>query len=270
MGNYGTYKDLPILAELYDQTPGYNDRADRDLYLEYCRMTEGKIIELGCGSGRILVPAARAGSHITGVDISPYMLARCREKLNQTESEVRTRVRLIEASITDFEIDGQFQLAIIPFRPLQHLISPEQQLACLKNINRHLERSGRLVFDVFQVNLEYLYNPRYREETVVNSDLDLGDGRRMKLSHKVSALHRAEQYNDVEIIYDVTDSDGKTERIIHAFPFRYFFRYEVEHLLARCGFRVIELYGDFDRSPLEDDSPEMIFIAEKYELPEES
>jgi hypothetical protein len=48
-----------------------------------------------------------------------------------------------------------------------------------------------------------------------------------------------------------------------AFTVRYFFRYEVEHLLARCGFRVVEVFGDFDRSPLADASPEMIFVAEK-------
>ncbi len=46
-----------------------------------------------------------------------------------------------------------------------------------------------------------------------------------------------------------------------AFPLRYFFRYEVEHLLARCGFRVEETFGDFDRSPLRDNSPEMILVA---------
>jgi hypothetical protein len=58
--------------------------------------------------------------------------------------------------------------------------------------------------------------------------------------------------------------NGKTERIVYAFPFQYFFGYEIEHLLERCGFRVIALYGNFDESPLANDSPEMIFIAEKY------
>jgi hypothetical protein len=53
--------------------------------------------------------------------------------------------------------------------------------------------------------------------------------------------------------------------LVYAFPYRYFFRYEVEHLLVRCGFRVVELFGNFDKSPLVDDSPEMIFVAEKCE-----
>jgi hypothetical protein len=50
---------------------------------------------------------------------------------------------------------------------------------------------------------------------------------------------------------------------VQAFPLRYFFRYEIEHMLARCGFRVVDVFGNFDRSPVDDKSPEMIFIAEK-------
>ena len=72
------------------------------------------------------------------------------------------------------------------------------------------------------------------------------------------------QFSRVELIYYLTDVFGKVTRMVQAFPMRYFFRYEVEHLLARCGFKVIELFGDFDRSPLAEESPEMICIAEKY------
>ena len=65
------------------------------------------------------------------------------------------------------------------------------------------------------------------------------------------------------MLYYLTHPDGREERLVHAFPFRWMFRYEVEHLLARCGFRVAALYGDFDRSPFGDDSPQMVFVAEK-------
>jgi hypothetical protein len=51
--------------------------------------------------------------------------------------------------------------------------------------------------------------------------------------------------------------------MVFAWPLRYFFRYEVEHLLGRCGFKVAAEYGDFDRTPIRDESPEMIFVAEE-------
>jgi hypothetical protein len=78
-------------------------------------------------------------------------------------------------------------------------------------------------------------------------------------------VHPADQVNDVEMIYHLANTDGSTERIVQSFPFRYFFRYEMEHLLDRCGFKVVDLFGDFDRSPLADNSPDMIFVAEKCE-----
>jgi hypothetical protein len=87
------------------------------------------------------------------------------------------------------------------------------------------------------------------------------DGRKVRLTERVTAFHRADQVNDVEMIYRVTHADGREERLAMAFPFRYFFRYEVEHLLARCGFQVEETFGDFDRLTLQDRSPEMIFVA---------
>src|SRR5260370_351410 len=90
-----------------------------------------------------------------------------------------------------------------------------------------------------------------------------GDGRQVRISERVAAFHRAEQINDVEMIYSVVHPGGRKERLVFAWPLRYFFRYEVEHLLARCGFRVTALYGNFDRTAIRDDSPELIFVAER-------
>jgi SAM-dependent methyltransferase len=264
MSVHGGYEDQPILAELYDLVPGYRKRADRDFYLDCCRATEGSILELGCGSGRILLPIAEAGCHITGIDISEHMLAQCRRKLQLLPAQVQDRVHLVQGDIAAFELNSTFQSAIIPFRVFAHLIDVEDQLSCLRRVNRHLSLLGsRLTLDIFQVNLGYINNPRSLEEREDFPEFELPDGRRLRRSGRLAAFHRAEQYNDVAMIYYLTGVDGTTERIVQTFPFRYFFRYEMEHLLDRCGFRVVELFGDFDKSPLVDDSPEMIFVAEK-------
>jgi len=100
----------------------------------------------------------------------------------------------------------------------------------------------------------------------VLSKTSLADGRKLTYSGCIAAAHPSNQYNDVELIYYVTDKEGTTERFVDAFPWRYYFRYEVEHLLARCGFRIIDQYGDFDLSPLDDSSAEMIFVTEKLQF----
>jgi len=263
VSKYGGYEDLPFMGELYEYIPGYTVRGDRDFYLQYCKSTDGKVLELGCGTGRVLIPIAEAGCRITGLDLSEYMLSECRQKLQKKDNDIQSRTRLIQGDMRNFKIDDTFSTTIMPFRPFQHLIDAGDQLSCLKNINKHLAKKGRLIFDVFQVNLEIITRPLSGEEIEDLPQCELPDGRKLRRTGRLTAYQRAEQYNDVELIYYLTDTNGTTKRIVHAFPMRYFFRYEVEHLLARCGFKIIDLFGDFDKSPLTDDSPEMIFIAEK-------
>ena len=91
--------------------------------------------------------------------------------------------------------------------------------------------------------------------------MTLADGRRLRRTYRLTAKYRARQTNDVELIYYVRDPAGNETRIVQAFPMRYFFRFELEHLLARAGFETLEFFGNFDGSPFTDSSTEMIVIA---------
>ena len=135
---------------------------------------------------------------------------------------------------------------------------------CLECVRKHLHaRSGRLILDVFQTDAERMHDPVHHAGDAGRGIQDCRTGDRCESRERVAAFHRAEQRNDVEMIFSVDASGRKSkERLVFAWTLRYFFRYEVEHLLARCGFRVAAVYGDFDRSPLRDHSPEMIFVAE--------
>jgi SAM-dependent methyltransferase len=265
MNKHGGYVDQPILAELYDLVPGYAKRTDINFYLQYCVTASGSILELGCGTGRILLPAAESGCRITGLDTSPHMLTQCQQKLKRKSPSVQSRVRLVQGDMTNFDLAESFHLVTVPFRAFLHVIAVDDQLACLKRIYRHLTPGGCLIIDVFQVDLKRITNPRATEESEDFAKYELPDGRRLRRTSRIAAFHPADQVNDVEMIYHLTNLDGTTERIVQAFPFRYIFRYEMEHLLARCGFKVVDLFGNFDKSPLADNSPEMIFVAEKCE-----
>lgn len=265
MNKYGGYDDFPLVAESYEYNPIYSSRADVEFYLDLARAAEGKILELGCGTGRILIPTAAAGCDIVGLDLSDPMLARCREKLRKQPKEVRDRVRLVRGNMASFDLKEVFALITTPFRSFQHLLAVEDQLSCLRCANRHLEKGGRLVLDVFQVNPRLTYEPKFMLETEDVPEVELPDGRKVRRCGRIVAYHRPEQYNDIELIYYVKHPDGREERLVQAFPLRYFFRHEVEHLLARCDFRVVELFGNYDRSPLTNESPEMVFVAEKWQ-----
>lgn len=251
------------LAELYDQVPLYTSREDVALFVEEARRSGGPVLELGCGTGRVLLRVARAGMEIVGLDLAEPMLERLRKKLEGEPAEVRARVKVVHGNMSAFDLGRRFSLITIPFRPIQHIVGVKDQIACLECVNRHLEIGGRFIFDVFNPNLEMLIQEAPTKEQLDFEAVEIEGGRTVKRTHRVLAYRLSEQVNDVELIYEVTYPDGSSERVVQSFPFRYFFRYEVEHLLARCGFRIVELYGDYQRSPFKEGSKEMVFIAAK-------
>lgn len=252
-----------FVAEYYDCLPLIQERTDFGFYLDFARRAGGPVLELGCGTGRIMLPLAAEGIRVTGLDQSPHMLAKCRAKLDSAPAAVRQRADLIEGDMTRFDLGRIFNLIIVPFRPFQHLLSVKAQGDCLRESHRHLQPGGKLILDCFHPDPRRLHDPSFLEERELEREILLPDGRKVRRAERTVAFHRAEQANDVELIYYVTHPDGRTERLVHAFRFRYFFRFEVEHLLARCGFRLVELFGNYDRSAFRDDSPEMLFVAEK-------
>ncbi|HUT04180.1 MAG TPA: class I SAM-dependent methyltransferase [bacterium] len=262
MKRSNVYEYESFLSEYYDLVPGYAKRADRNFYVDAARLASGKTLELGCGTGRILIPTAQAGCEIVGLDISESMLATCRKNLLEQPDDVQKRVTTVQRDMTNFDLKERFSLITAPFRSFSHLIPVKEQLFCLDCVRRHLLPGGRFSLELFQTHPQRINNPKYLNEVEDTPEFELPDGRKLRRTNRVVAFHRPEQYNDVEIIFYVTHPDGRTERLVQAFRFRYFFRYEVEHLLARCGFEIVDLFGNFDRSPLTDDSPEMIFVAQ--------
>jgi len=261
--DYGGYSDQPFVSQFYDAVYDALARKDVQFYVDYAVKAGGPVLELGCGTGRVLIPTARAGCRITGLDVSQFMLDRCREKLAGDPADVRSRVRLVQGDMTAFDTGEKYSLVTIPFRPLQHLNTVPEQKACLACVQKHLADGGRLVLDVYHPYLPALVDPKYLMEMQVDPELVLGDGRTIRRTSRIAAFHRDLQYNDVELIYYVKYPDGRQERLVHAFAMRYFYRYEMEHLLALAGFRMVELFGNFERSPFVSESPDMVFVAER-------
>ena len=260
-----SYDDVADFGALYDAIPLYAARADAQFYAaEAARNGAGSaVLELGCGTGRVLIPLARAGHLVTGVDSATNMLARCRDKLAKEPQAVRNRASLHQSDVRDFDVkqkDG-FALAIAPFRVFQHLITVHDQLRCLERVRAHLEPRGRLAFDVFNPNFTMMTKDR-SAEVEDTPEVPIGDGRFLRRTGRVPRIHWVEQVSDIELIYYVRTGD-KVERFVQSFPMRWYVASELEHLLARAGFRVENIYGGVDRAPLRDESPEIVIVAER-------
>jgi SAM-dependent methyltransferase len=258
------YEEYALIADLYDHVGLYRDRPDVSFFVDAAREAGGAVLELGCGTGRVLIPTARAGIEIVGLDLSRHMLEVCRARLAAEPEPVRSRVTLVEADMRGFGLGREFTLATLPFRPFQHLLTVEDQLACLGAIRRHLAPGGRLILDLFNPSLDYLANARLGEEHGDEPEFRTPDGRRVYRRMRTTGCDRASQVNQHELIYYVTHADGSQERFVHAFPLRYLFRFEAEHLLARAGFDVEHVYGGYDKSPFGASYPgELILVARR-------
>jgi SAM-dependent methyltransferase len=264
----GGYDGYAFVADLYDWVVPYCERGDVAFFIDAAKNAGGPVLEVGCGTGRILIPIARAGVDIVGMDLSQHMLSTCREKLQQESPGVQSKVRLVSADMRDFDLGRSFNLITLPFRPFQHLVSVEEQISCLAAIRRHLTDEGRVILDLFNPSLDALVARPLNEESGDEPEFVTQDGRRVRRRHKTLARDRFNQVNQEELIYYVTHPDGREERLVHAFPMRYLFRFEVEHLLARCGLEVEQLYSGFDKSPYGSRYPgELIFVARKTQAP---
>jgi SAM-dependent methyltransferase len=264
MDDTGGYETYASVADLYDWVGPYRERPDVEFFVEAAKDAGSPVLEVGCGTGRVLIPSARAGVDIVGLDLSAAMLDVCRARLQQEGPAVQSRVRLVQADMRDFDLGRLFTLATLPFRPFQHLITVEEERSCLESIRRHLVDGGRLILDLFNPSLGALVNTTDGEEVGDEPEFSTPDGRRVVRRHKIVSRDRFAQVNQVELIYYVTYPDGREERLVHAFPMRHLFRFEAEHLLARCGFEVEHLYAGFDKSAYGTRDPgELIFVARK-------
>lgn len=259
------YDAIPDFGLLYDSVPLYAARADVDFYIAEAQRTprsppHGSVLEVGCGTGRILLPIARGGCAITGIDGSRAMLERCRAKLAAEPAAVQGRVRLVEHDMRDFGLGAVFPLIIAPFRVVQHLTTPGDQLEFLATIANHLVQGGRFIFDVFNPRFDMLVGADgvEREDT---PEQRLPDGRTLRRTYRVARVRWVDQVSEAELIYYV---DG--ERYVQAFEMRWYLAAELRHLLARAGFQVREMYGDFARGPVVDGCPELIVVAELTRL----
>jgi SAM-dependent methyltransferase len=251
-------------AEFYDYVAPYQERQDVAFFVEEARRTGGPVLEIGCGTGRVLIPTAREGIGITGLDLSQGMLEICRQRLLVEPEDVRQRTRLVEADMLSFDLGQTFRLATFPFRPFQHLLTVEDQVVCLETVRHHLEPGGRLVLDLFNPSLYFLAEDDIGQEKGEESEFSMPDGRRVVRWHKIVTRDLSTQVQHVELIYYVMHPDGRKERLVDAFPMRYLFRYEAEHLLERCGFEVESVYGGYDRQPFGTIYPgELILLAVK-------
>ena len=244
------YTDGGLNVETYDaRTAGFP--GEIDWWVRHARATNGPVLELACGTGRVTWPIARAGVEIVGLDVSAAMLYTAEAKRDGEPGEVSERVRFIRGDMTDFSLDETFTLAIIPFRAFQALLTPAAQRSSLACIRKHLRPGGRLIIDIFDPRLDWILPDR----------TEPGRPDRPNVKHPVSGNTVA-----VEVLTRSNDPLSQTLRERWRFTermssgtvvrweeeileLRWIYRHEMQYLLELTGFTIESEFSDFSSSP---------------------
>lgn len=257
-----TCAEYEQFAEFYDHVPLYRDRPDVDFFVGLAREAGGDVLEVACGSGRVLIPCARAGATLVGVDLSAGMLAQARTHLASEATDVQARVTLVQGDMRALDLRRRFALITLPFRGFQHLMTPADQREALRRFKAHLAPGGLLVLDLFNPSIPFLGDERFTMHPMVEPAFTMPDGRTVVRSYRIASRDYAHQSQVVEFTFAITHPDGRTEQTTEQFAIRYTFRYELEYLLECAGFRVEAIYGDYSRRPYGEIYPgEIIALA---------
>ncbi len=230
------YRDL---AGNYDLV--YNDTLDVEFYLNEAKNARGKVLEMACGTGRILLRLIKAGIDARGVDLSKEMLDALHEKARRENLDANA----IQGNMTDFSIDMRFRLLIVPYRSFLHLRNQDKEKA-LGNFYRHLDEGGRLII--------HSYNPTDREKAMDEFQ---------QIDH--------EEFDDYTIDWYLKYEKGcghyrielsKEEKHVYEMDLFFISPRDMEEMLRKQGFRNIRKYSDFHYSPYSGGS-EVIFVADR-------
>ncbi len=237
-------------AEMYDLL--FAPEADVvEFYAQQATRAAGPVLELGCGTGRILVPLAQRGRDVTGLDLSPAMLERAKAHAERAG----VRVPLIRGDMRAFELKRRFDLVFVASNSLSHLADLESLRGFFAAARDHLTPRGQLVFDVS--------NPDVRTLALLADDRRNLD----PIYHSQWGELRVEERSSYDAAFQVTHSLWylhSTQRRgaqTFALHLRNFFPCELVLLLESCGFDLLERFGDFNGAPFAAESLHQICVC---------
>lgn len=249
-----------IAAKYYDDAYAAMRLVDAPFYVDLAKETGSPVLEIACGTGRLLLPTARAGIEIHGLDNSAPMMAVLKQNIAREESAVQERITLHVGDMRDFRLNRKFALVTIPFRRMQHMFTVEDQVAALKSAAAHVADGGLLAFDVFYPKFERLalgigeqvleaeWSPACAPDTVI---------RRYYRKDAADKIHQSFRFTFFFRTYRgetlVSEESEELKMSFYTYP-------HLRALFLLAGLEIVAEYGSFAKASLDNFAQEMIFV----------
>jgi len=247
--------------ESYDEIAEYYDLfytgccGDKAFFVNEGKKAK-KVLEIGCGTARILLEIAKNKVDSTGLDVSAGMLDIARKKADE---KGLSNICFHKGDMRNFKLNKKFDLITIPYSAFCHMLTLDDQKKALKNIRRHLTKNGRLIFSIFLPSIEIIYkrHGKYGRKRT-NKDPDTGD---------TLNLYERPFYNTIsqQIYLDLKIERIRKKKIIKTYKskihLKYSFYNEMTLLLEASGYKLLDVYGSFRKKKLQEKDNHMVFIV---------
>ncbi|MFI5266410.1 MAG: class I SAM-dependent methyltransferase [Chloroflexota bacterium] len=218
------------------------DRGDEALWREVGRQhREGRVLEIGCGSGRVTATLAEAGARVLGIDVSPELLRQAQQALAGTSAS------LLLADARQLALRAEFQAIVAPDDPFSHLTSDRDRDRALRSVSRHLAPGGVFVLDA-------LWFPAGKAGKVVGYDLTVNGN----LVHVTEHWRCNQRTHRCATEYDYDTGAGEPA---HArFEARYWTPEELYERFTRAGLRIAHRWGSYNGHPWDEQHSERLVV----------
>ena len=242
-------------ASYYDLSPSAPN--DIPFYLTAVPSPQTRILELGCGSGRVLVPLARSCAFIQGIDHSEAMLARCRARLSQA-GLAADQASVAVGDISALDLGQQFDLIIAPSRVMQNLETAVQVDGLFETIRRHLPPDGNCILNVFRPyrDRETLLQEWSRQEEVFEWEVPIG-GDRLTCHCWRRRVRTDPLVIYPDLIYRRYRGDQQVDEAVLSICMRCYYADEFLALISGQGFHIIDTWGGYAGEPY-GEGPELV------------
>lgn len=219
----------------------------------------GRVLELGCGTGRLLRPLAEAGCRVTGVDNSAEMLAIAHTHL---AAHVRVQtVKLIQTDMTRLSLpDAVFDLAVLSYNTVLHLTAPQLQTT-LRRVHSVIRPNGVLLIDTINPVLLAEW-PDQPEPSLETTFIEPASGATVTQWSSNRAVP-GEQAVTVTWRFDVDAGDDSAEQIRSTVTYHYQYAHEWQLLLLNAGWQLRDVWGEYDQTPYDEDTPRLLLLARR-------